>query len=191
MRLFLGFFSFASPDNSALKCVAFVQYWKIERKEKLDWPWEVSVIWMHVAMSVGPRWWDLWGRNGPWGREGRHHRSWLSGRWKGTPFSVRKSMHGPNQTARLSVFIQVKKKCSNWSRIESPAAHSSGEPLSGRLWPIDLRQHLYVRLEIFCICSIYPTARCGITQQWCLYDPVRNPRRNHWESSAQSPESSH
>lgn len=110
MRLFLGFFSFASPDNSALKSVAFVQYWKIERKEKLDWPWEVSVIWMHVAMSVGPRWWDLWGRNGPWGREGRHHRSWLSGRWKGTPFSVRKSMHGPNQTARLSVFIQVKKK---------------------------------------------------------------------------------
>ena len=102
---FLNFF-FIYRQN---KCIV-VQYWKIERKEKLDWPWKVSVIWMHVAMSVSPRWWDLWGRNGPWGKEGRHHRSWLSGRWKGTPFSVRKSMQGRNQTARLSVFIQVKKK---------------------------------------------------------------------------------
>ena len=37
--------------------------------------------------------------------ERAHHRSWLSGRWKGTPFSVRKSMQGHNQTTESYPYL--------------------------------------------------------------------------------------
>ena len=104
------------------------------------------------------RWWDLWGRNGPWGREGRHHRSWLSGRWKGTPFPVRKSMHGPNQTASLSVFIQVKKKKMRQLKwYDNPAADSSGEPL------VD-------SLEAY----TFGDSRCGIAQCLCGHRAIES-----------------
>jgi hypothetical protein len=149
------------------KCIV-VQYWKIERKEKLDWPWKVSVIWMHVAMSVSPRWWDLRGRNGPWGKEGRHHRSWLSGRWKGTPFSVKKSMQERNQNRKVIRIYSSKKKCSNWSRID-PVAFSWGKVLD---YILSRDTHIWYNLLIYLLIF---TLGAGLMTQ-CLYSP--SPREN-------------